>query len=56
MLEWYAWLSQLNAALSEPLTAWSQRLNIPVLTALLLGLSGSTAPCQLTTNVSYWAL
>jgi hypothetical protein len=45
MLEWYAWLSQLNAALSEPLTTWSERLNIPVLTALLLGLLGSTAPC-----------
>jgi cytochrome c biogenesis protein CcdA len=56
MLEWYAWLSQLNAALSEPLTAWSQRLNIPVLTALLLGLLGSTAPCQLTTNASAMAL
>ena len=56
MLEWYAWLSQLNAALSEPLTAWSERLNIPVLTALLLGLLGSTAPCQLTTNASAMAL
>jgi cytochrome c-type biogenesis protein len=56
MLEWYAWLSQLNAALSEPLTAWSHRLNIPVLTALLLGLLGSTAPCQLTTNASAIAL
>ena len=56
MLEWYAWLSQLNAALSEPLTTWSERLNIPVLTALLLGLLGSTAPCQLTTNASAMAL
>src|SRR5919106_3571360 len=56
MLEWYAWLGQLNAALSEPLTTWSQRLNIPVLTALLLGLLGSTAPCQLTTNASAMAL
>jgi cytochrome c-type biogenesis protein len=56
MLEWYAWLSQLNAALNEPLTAWSERLNIPVLTALLLGLLGSTAPCQLTTNASAMAL
>jgi cytochrome c-type biogenesis protein len=56
MLEWYAWLSQLNAALSEPLTTWSARLNIPVLTALLLGLLGSTAPCQLTTNASAMAL
>jgi cytochrome c-type biogenesis protein len=56
MLEWYAWLSQLNAAVSEPLTAWSERLNIPVLTALLLGLLGSTAPCQLTTNASAMAL
>src|SRR6266511_4707976 len=56
MLEWYAWLSQLNAALTEPLTTWSERLNIPVLTALLLGLLGSTAPCQLTTNASAMAL
>ncbi|MBI3327068.1 MAG: sulfite exporter TauE/SafE family protein [Nitrospinae bacterium] len=56
MLEWYAWLSQLNAAVSEPLTAWSERLNIPLLTALLLGLLGSTAPCQLTTNASAMAL
>lgn len=56
MLEWYAWLSQLNAAASGPLTAWSERLNIPVLTALLLGLLGSTAPCQLTTNASAMAL
>jgi cytochrome c biogenesis protein CcdA len=56
MLEWYAWLSQLNAAVSEPLTAWSERLNIPLLTALLLGLLGSTAPCQLTTNASVMAL
>jgi cytochrome c-type biogenesis protein len=56
MLEWYAWLSQLHAALREPLTAWSQRLNIPVLTALLLGLLGSTPPCQLTTNASAMAL
>ena len=56
MLEWYAWLSQLNAAVSEPVTAWSERLNIPLLTALLLGLLGSTAPCQLTTNASAMAL
>ncbi len=56
MLEWYAWLSQLNAALSEPLTTWSERLNIPVLTALLLGLLGSMAPCQLTTNASAMGL
>jgi cytochrome c-type biogenesis protein len=56
MLEWYAWLSQLNAGMSEPLTAWSERLNMPVLTALLLGLLASTAPCQLTTNASAMAL
>ncbi|MGH8056185.1 MAG: sulfite exporter TauE/SafE family protein, partial [Candidatus Entotheonellia bacterium] len=56
MLEWYAWLSQLNAAVSDPLTAFSERLNIPLLTALLLGLLGSTAPCQLTTNASAMAL
>jgi hypothetical protein len=55
MLEWYAWLSQLNAALSEPLTTWSERLNIPVLTGLRLGLLGSTATCAASPGRSSWS-
>ena len=54
MLEWYVWLSQLNVALSEPLTTWSERLNIPVLTTLLLGLLGSTATCAASRGRSFW--
>lgn len=52
MLEWYAFLSRLNAALVGPIQSLSDALNIPLLTALLLGLLGSTSPCQITTNAS----
>ena len=49
---WYAWLSGLNAAATEPLSALADGLGIPLLSALLFGLMGSTSPCQLTTNAS----
>lgn len=49
---WYVWLSGLNAAATEPLNALSDDLGVPLLSALLFGLMGSTSPCQLTTNAS----
>lgn len=49
-LEWYAFLSRLNAAVAGPLSAWSDGLQLPLVSALLFGLIGSTSPCQLTTN------
>lgn len=50
--EWYALLSSLNAAVAEPLRALADGLDLPILSALLFGLIGATAPCQLTTNAS----
>ena len=48
--DWYAWLSQLNGALAFPIQDLSDRLNLPLVSALLFGLLGTTAPCQLSTN------
>src|SRR5438093_13239731 len=47
---WYVFLSSLNASLALPLRALGDGLGIPMLSALLFGLIGATAPCQLTTN------
>ena len=48
--QWYAWLSSLNSALSLPIRDLSDGLGIPLVSAFLFGLLGTTAPCQLTTN------
>lgn len=47
---WYAFLSTLNAAVADPLNALGEGLGVPLVSALLFGLIGATAPCQLTTN------
>jgi cytochrome c biogenesis protein CcdA len=52
MREWYVFLSQLSAALGEPLRQFAERVEFPLATALVFGLLGATAPCQLTTNLS----
>jgi cytochrome c-type biogenesis protein len=49
---WYSILSQLSAALAEPLSRWADGSRLPVVTALLFGAIGATAPCQLSTNLS----
>lgn len=52
MSDYYAALSALSAALNGPINDMAARINVPVVSALLLGLIGAVAPCQLTTNVS----
>ncbi len=49
---WYLLLSQLSARLAQPIEALTAQVNLPLASALLFGLLGSTAPCQLTTNLS----
>lgn len=49
---WYLLLSQLSARLAQPIEAFTAQVNLPLASALLFGLLGSTAPCQLTTNLS----
>ncbi len=48
--EWYSVLGMLNRAVSAPLGELSSGVGIPVISALLLGLLASTAPCQLSTS------
>ncbi len=52
MNEWYTFLSQLSVVLGGPLRQLADRIDVPVVNALLLGLIGAMAPCQLTTNLS----
>lgn len=50
-LQWYSTLSQIEAQMAEPVRAVAFQWNIPAVTALLFGLLGTLAPCQLTANV-----
>lgn len=50
VLTWYQVLSRLSAWVSGPIHQLAGAVNVPLLTALLLGLLGATAPCQLTTS------
>lgn len=50
--EWYGLLSLPASYLTGPIGDVADAINIPLLSALLFGLIGATAPCQLTTNAS----
>lgn len=47
---WYSLMSQLSHGVGEPVMQLLGRQNIPALSALLLGLLGGLAPCQVTAN------
>lgn len=51
-VEWYVLLSTVNAAVAGPLRALADGIGPGPVSALLFGLIGTTAPCQLTTNAS----
>ncbi|WP_042472253.1 cytochrome c biogenesis CcdA family protein [Bacillus ndiopicus] len=49
----YSFLSQIGQVISEPLSSFFSSYNhSPIVAALLLGLIGAAAPCQLTGNIS----
>ncbi|HEX6383254.1 MAG TPA: sulfite exporter TauE/SafE family protein [Anaerolineae bacterium] len=50
--EYYVWLSSLANWLTFPISNLANSINIPLVSALLFGLIGATAPCQLSTNVA----
>ena len=52
VLKWYGWLSTLTQATAFGLHGVTERMEVPMLTAVVFGLIGATAPCQLTTNLS----
>ena len=51
-LTWYGWLSTLTQGTAFRLQEVTEHVEVPVLTAVVFGLIGATAPCQLTTNLS----
>ncbi len=53
--QWYGLLSLPTSTLSEPIGDLADRLNIPLLSALIFGLLGALSPCQLSTNVAAFA-
>ncbi len=50
--QWYLYLSQLSATVAGPLGDLADRVQFPLVNAIILGVLGATAPCQLTTNLS----
>ncbi|MCI0725781.1 MAG: sulfite exporter TauE/SafE family protein [Chloroflexi bacterium] len=52
ILQYYAWLSSMANWLALPIRSLADTINIPLVSALLFGLIGATAPCQLSTNVA----
>ena len=56
ILDWYRLLSGLSADAMLALDGLDRRVGIPLLSALLLGLIGAAAPCQLTTSVGALAV
>ncbi|MPZ15311.1 MAG: sulfite exporter TauE/SafE family protein [Chloroflexi bacterium] len=51
-LNWYILQSTLNAAVAGPLRNLADATGVPIVSSLIFGLIGATAPCQLTTNAS----
>lgn len=49
---YYVWLSGLANWLTAPISNLENTINIPLISVLLFGLLGATAPCQLSTNVA----
>lgn len=51
VLSYYAWLSGFSAYLSSLLGGLEESLNMPVLSALIFGMIGAAAPCQVSSSV-----
>lgn len=51
MLEWYYQFSQFLSLISQPFTSLYYSQQVPLIGALLLGIIGSLAPCQVSANL-----
>ncbi|MGH2562036.1 MAG: sulfite exporter TauE/SafE family protein [Thermomicrobiales bacterium] len=56
VLDWYVFVSSLGSSISNEVLVLDQRVGIPLVSALLLGLIGAAAPCQLTQSVGMLAI
>lgn len=55
-LRWYIATSALSAGATPAFHALDARIGVPLITALLLGILGAAAPCQLTQSVAMLAI
>lgn len=53
--QYYFFLTQLLAPIRMPLSDLSYNIQVPFITALILGILGAFSPCQLSTNVAAFA-
>lgn len=51
MNDWYIYFSQFTIALGQPFFDLAAGVDIPLLVALLLGIAGAMAPCQVSVNL-----
>lgn len=51
VLSYYSWLSSFSASLSYALGDLADAVNIPLLSALIFGVIGAAAPCQISSSV-----
>ena len=56
ILDWYSFLSSLSGNAMLAMSALDAQMRIPLISALLLGLIGAAAPCQLTTSLGALAV
>lgn len=56
ILEWYGFLSSLSGNAMLGIGALDAQVRIPLISAVLLGLIGAAAPCQLTTSLGALAV
>lgn len=56
VLDWYTFLSSISASVTAEVSILDERVGIPLISALLLGLIGAAAPCQLTQSVGMLAI
>jgi cytochrome c-type biogenesis protein len=52
ILEYYQLISTLFNVLALPIRELADTMNLPLVSALLFGILGAAAPCQLSTNVA----
>ncbi|MBA2598570.1 MAG: hypothetical protein H0V00_18265, partial [Chloroflexia bacterium] len=50
-LRWYIFTGSLSAGATPAFHALDARIGVPLITALLLGVLGAAAPCQLTQSL-----
>ena len=56
ILDWYVFMSSLSAKVTTDVLLLDRRIGISLVRALLLGLIGAAAPCQLTQSVGMVAV